>query len=118
MICTPDGQYQFKRMPFGLASAPSVFQRAMNKVLGKLTYIIVYMDDVLIPAHSFEEGMTRLNEVFSLIKGADLTLKLKKCFFFAKEIDFLGFRVSGDRIKPGSRKTTAITNFPTPKKCS
>lgn len=112
---TPDGQYQFKRVPFGLANAPSVFQRAMNKVLGKLPYIIIYMDDVLIPARSFEEGMNRLSEVLSLLKDASLTLKLKKCFFFEKEIDFLGFRVSGDGIRPGSRKTLAITNFPTPK---
>lgn len=42
----------------------------MNEVLGKLTYIILYMHDGLIPARSFEEGMTRLHEVFSLIKGA------------------------------------------------
>lgn len=112
---TPDGQYQFKRMPFGLANAPSVFQRAMNKVLGNLTYIIVYMDDVLIPARSFEEGIGRLHEVLSLIKEAGFTLKLEKCYFFEKEIDFLGFRVGGDGIKPGVRKTAAITDFPTPK---
>lgn len=112
---TPDGQYNFKRMPFGLANAPSVFQRAMNKVLGKLPYIIIYMDDVLIPAHTFEEGLFRLEDVLKLLQEAGLTLKLKKCFFFEKEIDFLGFRVSSEGIKPGSKKTLAITKFPLPK---
>lgn len=111
---TPDGQYQFKRMPFGLANAPSVFQRAMNKVLSRLKYVVLYMDDILIPARSFEEGILRLEEVFKLLAGANLTLKLGKCYFFQKELDFLGFHVSVNGIRPGSRKTIAISNFPVP----
>lgn len=114
---TPDGQYQFKRMPFGLANAPSVFQRAMNKVLknSKVNYVVLYMDDILIPARSFDEGMVRLEEVFRLLNEAGLTLKLGKCRFFCRELDFLGFHVSGEGIRPGSRKTVAISNFPTPR---
>lgn len=79
---TPDGQYEFKRTPFRLANAPSVFQRAMNKVLSKLNYTIVYMDDVLIPSESFDQGMRRLKEVLQLFKDAGLTLKIKKCNLF------------------------------------
>ncbi|KAL0902042.1 hypothetical protein ABMA27_000009 [Loxostege sticticalis] len=112
---TPDGQYQFKRMPFGLANAPSIFQRTMNRVLSRLRYVVIYMDDILIPACSFEEGITRLEEVFKLLAEAGLTLKLKKCYFFQTELDFLGFHVSGDGIRPGSRKTHAITDFPVPR---
>jgi len=49
---TPDGQYQFKRMPFGLANAPSVFQRSMDKILTEVKnkFALIYMDDILIPA--------------------------------------------------------------------
>lgn len=113
---TPDGQYNFKRMPFGLANAPSLFQRAMNKILtkSKLKYALVYMDDVLIPAHSFDEGLSRLEEVLGLLQEAGLTLKLKKCHFFYKEIDFLGFRVNSEGIRPGLKKTEAISKFPKP----
>lgn len=112
---TPDGQYEFKRMPFGLANAPSVFQRAMNKVLSKVNYTIVYMDDVLIPSETFDQGMRRLKEVLQLFKDAGLTLKIKKCNFFCTELEFLGFHVSGQGIRPGTRKTLAIDNFPTPR---
>ncbi|KAG6462773.1 hypothetical protein O3G_MSEX013458 [Manduca sexta] len=112
---TPDGQYQFKRMPFGLANAPSVFQRLMNKILSKIKYVLVYMDDVLIPAQTFEEGLERLDEVLNNLRDANLTLKLNKCFFFYKEIDFLGYEVSGTGIRPGSRKIFAVSNFPVPK---
>lgn len=88
---TPDGQYQYKRMPFGLANAPSVFQRAINKILGKAKnkFALVYMDDVLIPANSFNEGLERLEEVLQLISESGLTINLGKCNFFRTEIDFL-----------------------------
>lgn len=112
---TPDGQYQFKRMPFGLTNAPSVFQRAMNKILSKLDYTLVYMDDVLIPSRSFDQGMRRLGEVLQIVKDAGLTLKIKKCSFFCTELEFLGFHVSGEGIRPGKRKTLAIENFPIPR---
>lgn len=88
---TPDGQYQFKRMPFGLANAPSVFQRTMNKILSKVSYTIIYMDDVLIPSESFDQGMSRLEEVLQLLKDAGLTLKFKKFNFFYTELEFLAF---------------------------
>ncbi|XP_059055505.1 uncharacterized protein LOC131849440 [Achroia grisella] len=114
---TPDGQYQFTRMPFGLVNAPSVFQRTMNKILAdaKIKYALIYMDDFLIPATSFEQGLDRLEEVLALIKRGGLTLKLSKCRFFFDRIDFLGFEVGADGIKPGSKKTEAVDKFPAPR---
>lgn len=113
---TPDGQFEFTRMPFGLVNAPSVFQRTMNKILSeaKVKYALVYMDDILIPAQSFEQGMSRLSEVLTLLRKGGLTLKLSKCNFFMDNIDFLGFQINADGIKPGERKTEAVSKFPTP----
>lgn len=87
---TPDGQYQFKRMPFELANAPSVFQRTMNKTLAKIKdkFVLVYMDYVLIPARSFEERLERLEEVLKVINESGLTLNLSKCSFFARRSTF------------------------------
>lgn len=113
---TPDGQYEYNRMPFGLVNAPSVFQRTINKILNdaKVKYALVYMDDVLIPSKDFAEGMQRLEEVLILLRDGGLTLKLSKCKFFFETIDFLGFEVSSEGIRPGSRKTDAVSKFPTP----
>lgn len=113
---TPDGQYEYTRMPFGLANAPSVFQRAMHKILNKakVNYVIIYMDDVLIPARSFDEALRRLEEVLILLKEGGLTLKLKKCKFMFDKLDFLGFEVSGNGIQPGLAKTESVSRFPTP----
>lgn len=113
---TPDGQFEYNRMPFGLVNAPSVFQRAINKILSKarVKYALVYMDDILIPARSFEEGLSRLEEVLELLKGGGLTLKLSKCRFFFDKIDYLGFEISSDGVRPGTLKTDAVSKFPVP----
>lgn len=113
---TPDGQFEFNRMPFGLVNAPSVFQRTINKILkeAKIKYAIVYMDDILIPSKDFEEGLLRLEEVLQLLKEGGLTLKLSKCHFFLDTVDFLGFEVSAGGIRPGSRKSEAVSKFPRP----
>lgn len=113
---TPDGQYEYNRMPFGLVNAPSVFQRTINKILleAKIKYAIVYMDDVLIPAKNVAEGLQRLEEVLQLLKKGGLTLKMSKCNFLINTIDFLGFEVSAEGIRPGSRKTIAVSNFAKP----
>lgn len=80
---TPDGRYLFTRMPFGLANAPSVFQKTINTVLKDVKgQAFAFMDDIIIPAHSILQGMERLEIVLKLIKEAGLTLKLSKCVFF------------------------------------
>ncbi|XP_045539290.1 uncharacterized protein LOC123722212 [Papilio machaon] len=114
---TPDGQFEYNRMPFGLVNAPAVFQRTMNKILAeaKIKYALVYMDDILIPSKDLDEGMTRLREVLDLLKNGRLTLKMSKCNFFLDKIDFLGFEVSANGIRPGNRKTDAVSRFPPPR---
>ncbi|CAG9137643.1 unnamed protein product [Plutella xylostella] len=111
---TPDGQYEYNRMPFGLANAPAVFQRAMHKILAQIKYVIVYMDDILVPASSFDEGLDRLNEVLTSIRKSGFTLKMEKCNFFQENIVFLGFEIDSNGVKPGLQKTQAVANFPTP----
>lgn len=114
---TPDGQFEFNRMPFGLANAPAVFQRAINMVLGNVRFdsALAYMDDILVPSNSFEQGLERLRTIFEKLRQSGLTLKPQKCYFFKEEVDYLGFEVSGAGIKPGMRKVEAVRNFPTPK---
>lgn len=114
---TPQGQYEYNRMPFGLVNAPSVFQRTMNKIIQNSpasSYALVYMDDILIPAKSFDEGMIRLEEVLRLLAKSGLTLKMSKCYYFYDKIDYLGYEVSLEGVRPGSLKTEAISKFPTP----
>lgn len=114
---TPDGQFEFNRMPFGLANAPAVFQRTINMILGNTRFdsALAYMDDILIPSTTFDQGIERLRAVFEKLRAANLTLKPQKCYFFHTNVDYLGFEVSEKGIRPGLRKTDAVFNFPCPK---
>lgn len=75
---TPDGQYEFKRMPFGLANAPAVFQRMINRVLdpARFSEALTYIDDVLIPSSTVDEGLEKLQNVLEIFKHAGSTLNL------------------------------------------
>lgn len=114
---TPDGLFEYNRMPFGLANAPSVFQRTINTMLRGTSkrVALAYMDDLLIASKTVVEGMEKLAQVLKLLRNAKLTLKLEKCFFFQTHVDYLGYDISAEGIRPGSLKIKAVKEFPEPK---
>jgi hypothetical protein len=107
---TPDGQFEYTRMPFGLANAPAVFQRAINVALGNLKYdvALVYLDDILIPSVSVEEGYEKLRLVLIALRKAGFSVNISKCHFLMKTITYLGREISADGIRPDQRKVKAI----------
>ncbi|XP_043262439.1 uncharacterized protein LOC122403150 [Colletes gigas] len=107
---TPDGHYEFLRMPFGLTNAPAVFQRAVNKALRNLRYkfALVYLDDILIPSETVQEGLERLEQVLLALDIAGFLLNLKKCKFFKTTIEYLGREVSAEGIRPGAAKINSL----------
>ncbi|UYV63245.1 hypothetical protein LAZ67_2003535 [Cordylochernes scorpioides] len=64
-INTHKGLFRFKRMPFGLANAPSYFQSVMDRVLSGIGGVICYIDDVLIATASIEEHLALLKTIFA-----------------------------------------------------
>lgn len=113
---TPDGQYEYLTMPFGLRNAPSVFQRAMYKALGNLvnTFVVCYLDDVMIVSETEEEGLERLNVVLETLQRAGISLNLKKCSFLKTRVEYLGYEVTSGQIRPNPRKFIALTKLPPP----
>lgn len=113
---TPEGQYEYLAMPFGLRNAPSVYQRCINSALNNLeNKPLVYMDDVLCYSSSVAEGLQRLEEVLSALSKAGFSLNLRKCKFLKNKIDFLGYTVQSGKASPNSRKIKALTDSPPPK---
>ncbi|CAK9833137.1 Retrovirus-related Pol polyprotein from transposon 297 [Anthophora retusa] len=113
---TPAGHYEFRRMPFGLCNAPAVFQRAINKALGNLgnSIALVYLDDILIPSETIEEGFERLKVVLSALDKTGFSLNLKKCAFFKTKIEYLGREISAEGIRPGEAKIKSLLEAPIP----
>jgi hypothetical protein len=113
---TPDGHYEYLRMPFGLANAPAVSQRAINNALGPLKdrVALVYLDDVLIPSTTIERGIEKLELVLTALAKAGFSLNINKCKFFQTTVDYLGRSVSAEGIRPSTGKVTALANSPAP----
>jgi len=105
---------RFERMPFGLCEAPEEFQKLMNLVFRELmnkNIVGLYLDDIVLPALDCKDLFEKLRMVFEVLRKAKLTLKPSKCTFGARELDYLGFRIS---VQPG-RKVSTITDYPTPR---
>lgn len=114
---TPDGHFQFKRMPFGPTNCPAIFSRMISVALGKLLYSVAlaYLDDIIIPSKSVEDGLVKLRLVLQSLREAGLTIKLEKCRFLMQRLEYLGFEISKNGIEPGRRKIMAVENFPEPR---
>ena len=111
---TPFGRYCFKRLPFGITSAPEIFMRKMMEVLDGVEGVFTYMDDVLIYGKTPKEHDDRLATVLDVLKRAGLKLNPEKCAYRQKELKFLGHRFNKDGISADPGKVEAITKMPPP----
>ena len=109
------GKYQFNRVPFGLAQAPAYFQKLINDVLKGCNFAMGYLDDIIIYSRSENEHLEHLEEIFTRLKTAGLKLKLEKCCFFKKHIQYLGHLISADGIQPLPEKLESIAKMPAPR---
>ena len=113
---THAGLYEFAVMPFGLCNAPATFQRLMEEVLRGLARekCLIYLDDVLVMGRTFDEHLSNLREIFMRLSRAGLRLKPSKCKLVRREVEFLGYNVSGGGISADPRKVRAVTEYPRP----
>ena len=116
-ISTKYGLYRFKRMPFGIASAPGIFQRLMQTTLRGLEWscCLVYLDDTIIYSRTFGSHLVALVEVLTRFKRSGLRLKSKKCVFGTNEVDYLGFRLTKGGLHTQKRLVEAMEEFPKPR---
>jgi hypothetical protein len=107
-ICTviiPWGKYSHKRLPMGIAGSPDIFQGKMSELMEPLEYVRAYLDDLLcIFKLSLEDLLEKLEEVLGQLRDAGLKVNAAKSTFCALEIEYLGYVLTRDGIKPQSNK--------------
>ena len=108
------GKFEFNRVPFGLAQVPAYFQRLINEVLTDCNFAMGYLDDIIIFSKTEEEHLQHLEEIFEWLQKAGLKLKLQKCSFFKKHIQYLGHLISDKGIQPLPEKLESIAKMPVP----
>lgn len=111
---TPFGRFCYNRLPFGISSAPEIFQRAMSCILENVSGVICHMDDIVVHSTNAEDHKTILKVVLDRLRGAGITLNRKKCEFQKSRVKFLGHIIDEQGVMVDPDKTDAIRNFPEP----
>ncbi len=102
-------------MPFGLQGAPATFQRLMDSVIIGLDCCAAYLDDLIVYSETWNDHIGHLEQVFSRLKQAGLTVKANKCQIGMKECLYLGHVVGNGQGRPEPSKVQAVIAFPVPK---
>ena len=107
---TSSGQlYEFNQVPFGFCNAHATFCRLHWETC------LFYLDDIIAFSSTWEEHLARLRQVFERLRHADLKLGTEKCAFAAKEVNYLGHRVTEEGLLPDPALLAAIREIPPPK---
>ncbi len=115
-ILFPWGKYSYKRLPIGIAASPDIFQSKMSELIESLEYLQAYLHDLFcILRNSLEDHLEKLDEVLRQLCNSGLKVNAEKLTFFALEIEYLGYILTRDGIKPQSNKVQAILAIQPPK---
>lgn len=110
------GFYCYNRMAFGLCNSGATLCRLVDQIIGcdLEPSVFVYLDDIIIATETFAEHIEILKIVALRIKQSGLTISVKKSKFCTRQLNYLGYVVDQDGIRPDPEKISAMTNYPTP----
>ena len=113
-VNTHKGLYQVTRLPFGVSSAPGIFQRLMDCLVGDIAGVVCYLDDILITGSDSASHASSLRKVLERLRKAGLKVKAEKCKLMLPSIVYLGHRLDAEGIHPTEEKVQALQKAPAP----
>ena len=118
VVNTHKGLLQYTRLPYGISSAPGIFQREMDNLLAGIPGVVVYLDDILITGPSEKEHLQSLEEVLKRLEQSGLRARKSKCSFMAQSVSYLGHKIDAEGLHPLLDKLQAVKEAPTPRNVS
>ena len=109
---SPYGQYEWLVMPMGLANSPSCYQRRMQRALGHLPFVKVFIDDCIIASNTLADHYDHIRQFLEVCEEQGIYLKESKCQLLQTQIRFLGHVVSSKGSQPQHDKLAAIRDWP------
>ncbi|UYV66064.1 K02A2.6-like [Cordylochernes scorpioides] len=114
VINTHQGLYKYTRLPFGISSAPALFQKQMDILLKGIPMVFCALDDILITGKNDQDHLKNLECVLQRIQEAGLKLRKDKCSFLAPSLEYLGHKIAKEGLQPLPSKVEAIQAAPSP----
>jgi Reverse transcriptase (RNA-dependent DNA polymerase)/RNase H-like domain found in reverse transcriptase len=119
-LCTivlPWGKYEYCRLPMGLCISPDVFQEKMSELMSGLEFARAYLDDLLIISteSGFDKHLEKLEQVLTRLQEAGLKINAVKSFFARTDLEYLGYNISREGLRPNQKKVEAILQIQAPK---
>ena len=116
VVPTPTGQktYMFTVASLGLQGCPSTYQQFMEEVLEGINDVTAYLDDVIYASNTWEEHLQTLDEAFARLAKNKVYLHPLKCEWGVTEIEYLGMKVSHNRISIADDKLAALKAYTPP----
>ena len=108
------GTFEYVKSPMGINSSPSNFQRLTEYIIRGIPSAYVYLDDIIIATMDYDSHLKTLKEVLERLQHYDLRINLRKAHFGKESVTYLGYQISNNEIKPGERKTKAISEAKPP----
>ena len=111
---TPFGRFKFLRLPFGISSAPEIFQRRLMGILDGIPGVCIFVDDILIFGSSVKEHDIALRLVEGALQAAHVTLNADKSQLRQSSFRFLGHVISSAGVRPDPERVAALRSLPAP----
>ncbi|KAK3241869.1 hypothetical protein CYMTET_48393 [Cymbomonas tetramitiformis] len=109
---SPYGSYEWLVMPMGLTNSPSCYQRRMQRALGHLPFVRIFLDDCILFSNTLEEHLSHLQQFLEVCENQGIYLKESKCQLLQTQIRFLGHVISREGSQPQHDKLAAIRDWP------
>ena len=112
---TPDGLYQFTRLPFGIQTGCAIWNRAFQEILENLgPNVQSYFDDLIIFTNTLSDHLSYLKATLKTLSKAGLRIKLTKCQLVKHKVKFLGFSISCAGSSPTADGVRSVQSLKRP----
>ena len=113
-VNTHRGLYQYQRLPYGVASAPAVWQRAMKQLLQCIPGVQCYLDDIIVTGTTREEHLKALDKVLGRLEEHGLKANREKCKFMQNLVEYLGHVITAEGLHQSPKKVQTMAGLPSP----
>ena len=111
---TPQGRYCWLRLPFGVKSAPEIFQKAMDRMLEGIEEAKAIMDNILVGGRDVDDHDRILQKLVDRATQWSLSMNFDKCQIRKNRVSYVGHMVTEHGLEPSRDKVRALTEMPAP----